>query len=361
MASFELTSVPMWLTGCTYDGNGGDDLRNSGVTALLYPLGPASGTSAGAPTGVLGAGLKVGASSGMNVTVSGGSFAVSSPTASNGGYVACLASEITLTVGASDPSDVRIDLVCATVVDNGNSSSYGMVQIIAGTPIGSGPTPPATPAASVRLAYIAVGAGVTSIVSGNISDERSYTAAVGGIIPQPMAFAPAGYNGAFGYDAPSDRLYHNSATGPRQPRVLPFAPQMALWTSNQFLNPSGNPPTTLASVTIVTDGVTDIKVTYHVPGLEQPSPEQVQVVFAVTLDGTTIDMTDVVLNSFDLAGISGYGFTGVYHTSSVGSSTPTAGSHTVAFTGIAEAPSANVAAVASSGRHGYLRVEAVTL
>src|ERR1700722_551079 len=361
MASFELTSVPMWLTGCTYDGNGGDDLRNSGVTALLYPLGPASGTSAGAPTGVLGTGLKVSASSGMNVTVSGGSFAVSSPTASNGGYIACLASDITLTVAASDPSDVRIDLVCATVVDNGNSTSLGKIQIIEGTPIGSSPSPPSTPASSARLAYIAVGAGVTSIVSGDITGERSYTCAVGGIVPQPMAFAPAGYNGAYGYDAPSDRLYHNAASGPRQPRLLPFAPQMSLWTSNQFLNPSGNPPTTLASVTIDADGVTDIKVTYHVPGLEQPSPEQCQVKFAVTVDGTQIDETDIQVNSFDLAGISMYGFTGVYHTSSAGSDTPSAGTHTVALTGIAEAPSANVAAVANSGRHGYLRVEPVTL
>jgi hypothetical protein len=44
-------------------------------------------------------------------------------------------------------------------------------QVIAGTPAGS-PTAPALPANSISLATIAVGAAVTQINSGNITDTR---------------------------------------------------------------------------------------------------------------------------------------------------------------------------------------------
>jgi hypothetical protein len=44
-------------------------------------------------------------------------------------------------------------------------------QVLAGTPAGS-PTAPATPANSISLATIAVGAGVTSILTANITDTR---------------------------------------------------------------------------------------------------------------------------------------------------------------------------------------------
>lgn len=360
MASSALTSQPMWLTGCTYDGDGGDDLRNSGVTALLYPLGPASGTSAGAPSGVLGTGLKVTAASGMSVNVGGGSFAVSSPTAANGGYIACLASEATLTIAGSDPSDSRIDLVCCTVVDVGNSGSYGMVQVVQGTPVGSGPAPPATPAASTRLAYVAVGAGVTSLVSGNVSDERSYTCAVGGIVPQPIDFAPAGYNGAYGYDLPTDRLYHNAASGVRQARVLPAAPVHELITATPV---GSNALETVASATLTLDGQTDIKVTANVTGVTQTSGGSLTggylLAAEIVVDSGGIGET---ITSVNFDGTAGGGCQIIAYTSSAASNTPSAGVHTitlkVGFTSSSGVGSSNFT---TSGSFGYLRVEPVVL
>lgn len=361
MASSAPTSLPWWLTGCTYDGNGGDDLRNSGVTPYFYPLGPAAGTSTGVLPGVLGAGLAVSAASGMNVSVQGGSFLVSAPAATNGGYVASLTSQATLSIATSDPVNPRIDLVCATVTDNGNSSSYGEVQVVTGTPASS-PSAPSTPAASIRLAYVTVPALATSIVSGDIADERPYTCAAGGIVRMPVANAPAGYAGQFAYDIGTDRLYHNAGAGPRQARVLAFAPQTATWGSGAAIgNPSLGGPTTLTTpITVDCDGVTDLKVTYHVPGIYMPSPANGQVKFCVLVDGTQIDETDAFTASGDAAGISGHGFTGIYHTSSVTGDTPAAGSHSVTLTA-EQSVNATTYVTSSSGRTGYLRVEPVTL
>lgn len=360
MASSVLTSVPMWLTGCTYDGDGGDDLRNSGVTALLYPLGPASGTSAGAPTGVLGTGLKVTAASGMSVNVGGGSFAVSSPTAANGGYIACLATEATLTIAGSDPSDSRIDLICCTVVDVGNSGSYGVVQVIEGTPVGSGPTPPATPAASTRLAYVAVGAGVTSIISGNISDQRSYTCAVGGIVPQPIDFAPAGYNGAYGYDLSTDRLYHNAASGVRQTRTLPAAPVHELVTTTPV---GGNTLEPVLSAEITLDGQTDIMVTANIQGVTQTSGGSLTGGYllqaTVLVDSGTIGET---ITSVNFDGTAGGGCQAVAYTSSAASNTPSAGVHTITLkAGFTPSSGVGSSNFTTSGSFGYLRVEPVGL
>lgn len=310
-------------------------------------------------TGVLGAGLGVGSASGMNVTVNGGSFIVSNPTAANGGYTATLASQATLTVTNADPVNPRVDLVCCTVVDNGDSTSYGMVQVVTGTPASS-PVAPATPASSARLALIAVPALTTSVVTGDITDVRSYTCAVGGIVTQAIAFSPPGYNGCYGYDAPSDRLYHNAASGVRQPHILPFSPQTDLISGANLGHGPGS-AVNLASVTIDVDGATDIKVTYCVPGVLQATPANAQAVFAVQVAGTQIAATSVLTTSADPP-LPGHGFTGVYHTSSLTGDTPSAGTHAVALVGWTSTTNATVVTGGAPGpAPAYMRVEPVTL
>jgi hypothetical protein len=79
----------------------------------------------------------------------------------------------TLTITTADPTNPRIDLVCATVRDAFYSGANNDVifQVIAGTPAGS-PVAPSLPANSISLATVAVGAAVTQINTGNITDTR---------------------------------------------------------------------------------------------------------------------------------------------------------------------------------------------
>jgi len=111
---------------------------------------------------------------GMSVRVASGWAAIVGTTQANmGTYVAYNDAQVTLTVTTADPTNPRIDRVVMTVNDSYYSGSTNNVvlQVVAGTPAGS-PVAPATPDNSISLATIAVGAGVTSIVTGNITDTR---------------------------------------------------------------------------------------------------------------------------------------------------------------------------------------------
>jgi len=82
----------------------------------------------------------------------------------------------TLVVSTADPTNPRIDLVCATVQDSYYTGVDDDVifQIITGTPAAS-PVAPALPDNSISLATVTVGAGVGQITSGNITDTRVLT------------------------------------------------------------------------------------------------------------------------------------------------------------------------------------------
>jgi hypothetical protein len=111
---------------------------------------------------------------GMSVRVASGWAAIIGTTTSNMGvYTIFNDAQDTLTITTADPTNPRIDLVCATVRDAFYSGANNDVifQVIAGTPAGS-PVAPALPANSISLATVAVGAAVTQINSGNITDTR---------------------------------------------------------------------------------------------------------------------------------------------------------------------------------------------
>lgn len=354
------TTAPQWLAGVTYDGNGGNDLRNSDITAGWLDTGILTGSSVGVWPGVTsGAALKVSTASGMSVTVGPGSFVVpnsASPVA--GGYRSTLASSGVLAVATADPSNPRIDIVAAWVNDLGTSSSGGQVQIYAGIP-GASPSPPSAPANSVILAQIAVPAASTSVTSGNIADERTFTAASGGIVIAPKSGGlPAGYNGLMAFDPASGSFYHMSAAGARQAHVLPWAPLYQ--TRNADFGLAASTQTTILSQGITTDGRTDIKVTTHIVGLYQGTPDVSQVVFTVWLDGTQLDEIDLMTNSSDASGISHLGFTNVYSTGAASSDTPSSGSHTVYWKGASNGVH-GVDVRATATRNAYLRVEPVVL
>jgi hypothetical protein len=112
---------------------------------------------------------------GMSVRVASGWAAIVGTTTTNMGvYTIFNDATDTLTITTADPTNPRIDLVCATVRDAFYSGANNDVifQVIAGTPAGS-PVAPALPANSISLATVAVGAAVTQINTGNITDTRT--------------------------------------------------------------------------------------------------------------------------------------------------------------------------------------------
>jgi len=130
-----------------------------------------------ATTGIIGSSsLSVAANSpaGMSVVVASGWAAIVGTTQANMGvYTVYNDASTTLTITTADPTNPRIDRVVATVQDAYYSGAFNDVifQVVAGTPASS-PSAPATPANSISLATVAVGAAVTQINTGNITDTR---------------------------------------------------------------------------------------------------------------------------------------------------------------------------------------------
>lgn len=111
---------------------------------------------------------------GMSVVVASGWAAIVGTTQTNmGTYVAYNDANNVISVNTANPTNPRIDIVCATVQDAYYTGSLNdvILQVVAGTPAGS-PVAPTLPANSIELARIAVGAGVTSITNANITDTR---------------------------------------------------------------------------------------------------------------------------------------------------------------------------------------------
>lgn len=351
MATSVVTSLPMWLAGCTYDSNAGNDLRNSGVSAFFYDEGIVSGTAVGVLGGVIGgAGLNVGVSSGMNITVQPGSFvAPNSGTPTAGAYVSTLSSQATLTVATSDPVNPRIDIVTATIVDNGDDTSFGEVQIITGTAAPS-PTAPSLPANSILLAQIAVGAAVTSIVSGNISDQRPFTTATGGVLVAVKGDV-TGYTGQLAFDKASGSFYHNNNVGggPAQAHLLPFAPIHLINTASRTL---GSTIGTLLSTNVTTDGMTDLKISWRIAQISATALATVN--FHVVLDSADLESSVQTMQnpSFNTA-------SGIVYTSSAAGTTPSAGTHSVLLR--ASGAGAEINSLASATQGMYLRIEPVGL
>jgi hypothetical protein len=156
-----LVTPPSWLQAGSYPAES-DRL----TTQALY-----------ATTGIIGSSslaITQNSPAGMSVKVAAGWAAIIGTTQANmGAYVAYNDAQAILTVTTANPSNPRIDLVCVTVRDAYYTGAYNDVifQVIAGTPAGS-PVAPTLPANSISLATIAVGAGVTSITTANITDTR---------------------------------------------------------------------------------------------------------------------------------------------------------------------------------------------
>jgi hypothetical protein len=156
-----LVTPPSWLQAGSYPAES-DRLNAQALYATTGIIGSASmAVTPNSPAG-------------MSVRVATGWAAVVGTTQANMGvYTAYNDATTTLTVTTADPTNPRIDRVVMTIRDAYYTGVNNDViyQVLAGTPAGS-PTAPATPANSISLATIAVGAAVTSITAGNITDTR---------------------------------------------------------------------------------------------------------------------------------------------------------------------------------------------
>jgi hypothetical protein len=299
--------------------------------------------------------MAVTATTGMNVQASAGYCCVANSTSSlQGGYVFGLMTSGLLTVAAADTTNPRIDLVVAYVNDLGNDSSASYVAIVTGTPAAV-PTAPAVPANSLILAQIAVAANVTSVVAGNITDQRSYVVAPGGILPiQNAAASPAVPPSQFMYNLATGQLVQGTGTAGSVTVVsnLKWTPQSSYLTSSVTAAHAGT-QTTLATVSVTTDGVTDIEIYTKWAWIVGDAAEMT---LQVAIDGTQAD--EVTTTTSGTGGGSSR-----YFTSSAQSTTPAAGTHAITWlfqaTGPGTSTSDGVFAAATSP--GILRVSPVAV
>src|ERR1700722_7461775 len=329
MATSVQLGYAAWQDGMTLNGQLGRTLD----VAALHATGGTT-TALTVQSGVIGSvgGMQVVPVSGMNILVNAG-FCVIASSASNlqGGYRMGSMISNGLSVSTADPTNPRIDLVCATIVDPGTSAGYSEIQIVTGTPAVS-PVAPALPSNSLSLATISVPALTSSITSGLITDTRTFTSTSGGATTWPsVGSSGPGFTGLIGYDNANSRFFHNNggAGSGAKLQTLPWQPVLGNFTTNATSLPTGHFGT-LMSLSFTTDGSTDIKITTQWCALTNSNSTANafwEYQFIWVLDSTTIAQRYEIPCSSNNSN----GGTHIYRTSSGTGDTPSAGSHTISW------------------------------
>lgn len=112
----------------------------------------------------------------MSVNVATGeAFIIGTEQTEQGAYHVYNDATVNKTIATADATNPRYDLIVAKVKDSEYSGSDDewSLAVVTGTPAAS-PADPAVPSNSITLARVQVDAGVTSIVSGKITDVRTY-------------------------------------------------------------------------------------------------------------------------------------------------------------------------------------------
>lgn len=125
------------------------------------------------------------------VNIESGSAIVTPQTGQNGSYTVVLSSTETPDIDPSDATFDRMDRIVLRVEDPeiGGAVREGRVEAVRGTPSAS-PTPPGTPAGTLPLARVHIPAG--SLQPDYVTDDRRFTAALGGVIPCTSTTRPSG-------------------------------------------------------------------------------------------------------------------------------------------------------------------------
>lgn len=250
-----------WLDGVAVAGQ---DLRLQVAGAMLTGASPSGSTGIAARPGIrygTGSPLFVQPSSGMIISVNAGvAFVQGSSSATAGMYTCCLDTTGTLTVATSDPTNPRIDNVICQITDVGSSSSTTVITLQTGTPASS-PVAPTLPANSFLLATVSVAAGATTITSGNISTNRVFTVATGGILPiSSTSGGISGSAGMYAHDLGTGRLKVTDGSGnARAPKVSAIAPVSTFVSGGSITIPASGVNQLVAQVSVTVDGVTELQ------------------------------------------------------------------------------------------------------
>jgi len=289
MATSVTVRNPGWCDGLTMAA---EDIRLVDISALLSGSGGPAGSQIGVGSGVrdaTGSPLQVSVATGMSVTVNPGFGLVQSTTAANAGtYSVCVDTPATITCQTADLVNPRIDLVCVTVFDNGDDTSNAVVQVVSGTaaPV---PSPPALPDNSFPLCQITVAANATSLVSGNLTDTRTFAVAAGGIQPVISAAQYPTVGGAAMYlhNIATHRLVRMNGAGQiLAPSTALFAPVTATGSATA----SSTTFQTIASGSVTTDGLTPVKVSLKFSSIGTSSASVgSNCTIQLTRDGTAVD------------------------------------------------------------------------
>jgi hypothetical protein len=341
---------------------------DAGVPFRTYDVGTRSNdvgtaTAVQVPAGVypgLGA-MAVTAASGLSIQVAAGYCTIPSPTTGQGGYLFGTLTAQTLTLAAADPGNPRIDLVVAWVNDTGTSSGGCGIAVVTGTPA----TPPAVPSSSsipvpstavLVLAQVTVPPAAVALASGAITDERSFVVAPGGVLPitSPSA-APAAPPSQLMYDLSRNVLVQGTGTAGTVALLGgAWAPAIAFKKTTVSDSAAKGVLTQVLSVSVTTDGATDVEVYAKWPGL-YVSAAPLIVTMSVSIDGAVLDQSPIYVQSATSTAPANGGSFRAYTSASNGT-TPAFGTHTVAFTFQSASTSSTTTLACSSTAQGVLRV-----
>jgi hypothetical protein len=178
----------------------------------------------------------------MSVRVDVGHVYIAGTQNTHQGYYHCYNdSLVTLAIGASSPTQSRIDLIVARVRDtfySGATDAWAL-EVVAGTP-GSPGVAPALPDNCAELAQVAVGINATSIVTANITRTAKVMGLRGGVIPvanQTERDAIGNFPGLTVFRNDTDRIEFYDGAAWRGGTDGPT--QQALTSSGTWTKPAG--------------------------------------------------------------------------------------------------------------------------
>jgi hypothetical protein len=228
--------------------------------------------------------------------------------------------------------------------------------VVTGTPAAS-PSTPATPSAAITLASVSVAAGSVALGSGAITDLRSYVVAPGGILPiANAAAAPAAPATQIMYDLSRNLLVQGTGSAGVVSLLSTGAwtPALSYVTAPVSDSSSQGSVTQVASVSVTTDGSTDIEIYAKWPGFYVGSAPLL-VTLSVAIDGTVLDQAPVYVQSAS-SGSPSNGGSWRYYTESGNSTTPSSGTHTITFRFQSASSSQTTTMKCSATALGTLRV-----
>lgn len=144
---------------------------------------------------------------GTSVSAPTSPSSVSLPFTTQAMYAVLNDASITLTIAASSPTNPRIDAVYVQVQDAfySGSNNQAIAGVVTGTPAAS-PVAPAVPSNSLLVAYVAVAANASTIVSGNISQQQVLAAVLPPGNPHFVYSRTSGGAGNFNFTTSSTAL-----------------------------------------------------------------------------------------------------------------------------------------------------------